>query len=154
MNNLNLIFLEEYKQLDKLCSELYDGQPGVTSYINEMKNVNWNDTREISNWKSDLSDLIRLRHIRNHLAHTEGAFDEKLCTNDDVDWVKDFRNRILKQTDPLATLRKYYKNTISYKSLDTREKNESSPWAELFLVISVALALITVVCIVIEKILA
>ena len=26
MNNLNLIFLEEYKHLDKLCSELYDGE--------------------------------------------------------------------------------------------------------------------------------
>ena len=53
MNNLNLIFLEEYKQLDKLCGELYDGQPGVTSYINEMKNVNWNDARDIPDWKSD-----------------------------------------------------------------------------------------------------
>ena len=152
MNNLNLIFLEEYKQLDKLCSELYDGQPGVTSYINEMKSVDWNDAREIPNWKADLNNLKHLRHIRNHLAHTEGAFDEKLCTNEDVIWVKNFCNQILKQTDPLAMLQKYYKKTFSYKSLDTREKNESSPWADLFLVISVALALITVVCIVIEKI--
>jgi hypothetical protein len=152
MNNLNLIFLEEYKQLDKLCSELYDDQPGVTSYINEMKNVNWNDAREISNWKSDLSDLIRLRHIRNHLAHTEGAFDEKLCTSEDVNWVKAFRDRILKQTDPLALLQKYYKKTIFYKNMDSREENESSPWADLFLIVSIALAIITVVCIVIEKI--
>jgi hypothetical protein len=154
MNNLNFIFLEEYKQLDKLCSELYDGQPGVTSYINEMKNVNWNDARDIPNWKSDLNELKRLRHTRNHLAHTEGAFDENLCTNEDVNWVKNFRNRILKQTDPLAMLRKYYKKTIFYKNMDSRAENESSPWADLFLVISVALALITVVCIVIEKILA
>ena len=113
MNNLNFIFLEEYKQLDKLCSELYDGQPGVTSYINEMKSMNWNDAREISNWKSDLGNLIRLRHIRNHLAHTEGAFDEKLCTSEDVNWVKAFRDRILKQTDPLATLRKKSKRFTS-----------------------------------------
>ena len=154
MNNLNLIFLEEYKQLDKLCGELYDGQPGVTSYINEMKSMNWNDARDIPDWKSDLYELKRLRHIRNHLAHTEGAFDEKLCTNEDVNWVKDFRNRILKQTDPLALLQKYYRKTIFYKNMDSREENESSPWADLFLVISVALALITVVCIVIEKILA
>ena len=138
MNNLNLIFLEEYKQLDKLCGELYDGQPGVTSYINEMKSMNWNDAREISNWKSDLSNLIRLRHIRNHLAHTEGAFDEKLCTSDDVNWVKDFRNRILKQTDPLAMLLKHSKKI-------TRYENESSFWSDLFLVVGVALVAITVV---------
>ena len=145
MNNLNLIFLEEYKHLDKLCSQLYDGQPGVTNYINDMKSVDWNDAREIPNWKADLNNLKHLRHIRNHLAHTEGAFGEKLCTNEDVNWVKDFRNRILKQTDPLALFQKYSKKIA-------RNKNESSFWSDLFLVVSVAIAIITVVCIVIEKI--
>ena len=152
MNNLNLIFLEEYKQLDKLCSELYDGQPGVTSYINEMKNVNWNDAREISNWKSDLSDLIRLRHIRNHLAHTEGAFDEKLCTSEDVNWVKAFRDRILKQTDPLALLQKYSRKNISYNRSDVRNENESSFWSDLFLAVSVSLVVMAIVYLLIETI--
>ncbi len=145
MNNLNLIFLEEYKQLDKLCSELYGGQPGVTSYINDMKSVDWNDACEVPNWKSDLSDLIRLRHIRNHLAHTEGSFDEELCTRDDVNWIKDFRNRILKQTDPLAMLLKHSKKSISYKRLNVRNENKSSFWSDLFLVVAVALVAITMV---------
>ena len=138
MNNLNLIFLEEYKQLDKLCGELYDCQPGVTSYINEMKNVNWNDARDIPNWKSDLNELKRLRHIRNHLAHTEGAFDEKLCTNEDVNWIKDFRNRILKQTDPLSLLGKYPKRFTS-------NEDQSSFWSDLFLAVSVSLVVMAVV---------
>lgn len=145
MNNLNLIFLEEYKQLDKLCSELYDGQPGVTSYINEMKNVNWNDARDIPNWKSDLNELKRLRHIRNHLAHTEGAFDEKLCTNEDVNWIKDFRNRILKQTDPLSLLGKYPKRFTS-------NEDQSSFWSELFLAVSVSLVVMAVVYLLFEAI--
>lgn len=145
MNNLNFIFLEEYKQLDKLCSELYDGQPGVTSYINEMKSMNWNDAREISNWKSDLSDLIRLRHIRNHLAHTEGAFDEKLCTSEDVNWVKAFRDRILKQTDPLATLRKKSKRFTS-------NEDQSSFWSDLFLAVSVSLVVMAVVYLLVQTI--
>ena len=153
MNNLNLIFLEEYKQLDKLCGELYDNQPGVTSYINDMKNIDWNVAREISDWKADLNHLIRLRHIRNHLAHTEGAFNEKLCTSEDINWVKDFRNRIRKQTDPLALLQKYSRKNMSYKRSDVRNEKESSFWSDLFLVVSVAIAIITVVCIVIEKIL-
>lgn len=145
MNNLNFIFLEEYKQLDKLCSELYDGQPGVTSYINEMKNVNWNDAREISNWKSDLSDLLRLRHIRNHLAHAEGAFDENLCTSEDVNWVKAFRDRILKQTDPLSLLEKYPKRFTS-------NEDQSSFWSDLFLAVSVSLVVMAVVYLLIETI--
>jgi hypothetical protein len=145
MNNLNFIFLEEYKQLDKLCSELYDGQPGVTSYINEMKNVNWNDARDIPDWKSDLYELKRLRHIRNHLAHTEGAFDEKLCTNDDVNWVKNFRNRILKQTDPLSLLGKYPKRFTS-------NEDQSSFWSDLFLAVSVSLVVMAVVYLLVETI--
>lgn len=145
MNNLNLIFLEEYKQLDKLCGELYDGQPGVTSYINEMKNVNWNDARDIPNWKSDLNELKRLRHTRNHLAHTEGAFDENLCTNEDVNWVKDFRNRILKQTDPLSLLGKYPKRFTS-------NEDQSSFWSDLFLAVSVSLVVMAVVYLLVETI--
>ena len=145
MNNLNLIFLEEYKQLDKLCGELYDGQPGVTSYINDMKSLDWNDTRNIPDWKSDLYELKRLRHIRNHLAHTEGAFDEKLCTNDDVNWVKDFRNRILKQTDPLATLRKKSKSFTS-------NEDQSSFWSDLFLAVSVSLVVMAVVYLLVQTI--
>lgn len=145
MNNLNLIFLEEYKQLDKLCSELYDGQPGVTSYINEMKNVNWNDARDIPNWKSDLNELKRLRHTRNHLAHTEGAFDEKLCTHEDVNWVKNFRNRILKQTDPLSLLGKYPKRFTS-------NEDQSSFWSDLFLAVSVSLVVMAVVYLLFEAI--
>lgn len=145
MNNLNLIFLEEYKQLDKLCSELYDGQPGVTSYINDMKSLDWNDTRNIPDWKSDLYELKRLRHIRNHLAHTEGAFDEKLCTNDDVNWVKDFRNRILRQTDPLATLRKKSKSFTS-------NEDQSSFWSDLFLAVSVSLVVMAVVYLLVQTI--
>lgn len=137
MNNLNFILLEEYKQLDKLCSEIYDSQPGVTSYINDMKSANWNDAREIQNWKTDLNNLIRIRHIRNHLAHTEGAFDEKLCTGADVKWVKDFRNRILKQTDPLAL---YQKNS------NIKDCNGANPC----LVVSVLLVVITVIYLLIK----
>lgn len=145
MNNLNLIFLEEYKHLDKLCSELYDGQPGVTNYINDMKSMDWNDARDIPNWKADLSNLIRLRHIRNHLAHTEGAFGEKLCTNEDVNLVKDFRNRILKQTDPLSLLGKYPKRFTS-------SEDQSSFWSDLFLAVSVSLVVMAVVYLLVETI--
>ena len=56
----------------------------------------------VSNWRNDLEQLKRLRHIRNDLAHTQGAFSENLCSQQDIDWIHDFYNRILQQTDPLA----------------------------------------------------
>ena len=53
-----------------------------------------------------MEQLMHLRHIRNYLAHTSGAFQEELCTQKDIDLVIDFYNRILTQTDPMALLYK------------------------------------------------
>lgn len=113
MQNLNYIFFEEFKHLDKLCGEVYNSRHGVTSYIDDMKAVLRNGYQHIPNWKNDLEQLIRLRHIRNYLAHTTGAFQETLCTQKDIDLVIDFCNRILKQTDPMALL---YKNKVKSES--------------------------------------
>ncbi len=103
---MNYVFFEEYKHLEKLCREMYDSYEGVTSYIDDMKKVSFRDYSNIPNWRTDLEQLHRLRHIRNNLAHTEGAFYEQNCTQEDVDWVKDFYRRIMAQSDPLSVLKK------------------------------------------------
>lgn len=104
MSNLNYVFFEEYKSLDKLCKEIYGDDIGVTNYINDMKTASYIEYVGINNWKNDLDQLIRMRHIRNNLAHTEGTLGEQICTQMDIDWIKDFHRRIMKQTDPLAVL--------------------------------------------------
>lgn len=105
MDNLNFIFFEEFKHLDKLCRELYEVEKdGVSSYINDMKSVVPYDYRHIANWKEDLEQLTRIRHIRNNLAHAPGAFDEEICTQKDINWVQNFYERILHQLDPIAIL--------------------------------------------------
>lgn len=109
MNILNYTFFEEYKQLEKLCTELYGEQHGVSHYIDDMKYPSGSNYRHIPNWNADLQQLIRLRHIRNRLAHTEGAFDESMCTQKDIEWCQDFHQRILDQSDPLAMLHRYSK---------------------------------------------
>lgn len=121
MDNLNYVFFEEFKHLDKLCGELYGDPHGVSKYINDMKNMPQNDCWNIPNWKTDLELLIRLRHIRNNLAHTEGAFHEEMCTQKDIDWVRDFHRRILNQSDPLAMLYQYSKT----KQQMTRVRKQS-----------------------------
>lgn len=106
MNDLNYIFFEEYKRLDKLCGELYDAPYGVTHYIDDMKSAPRDSYRRISSWNTDLRELIRLRHIRNYLAHAEGAFHEDVCVQSDIDLIKNFHQRIMNQSDPLAMLSK------------------------------------------------
>lgn len=110
MEHLNYVFFEEYKRLNKLCGELYNDPAGVTCYIDHMKHITRKEYHSIPNWQTDLEHLIRFRHIRNNLAHTEGAFKEKSCTQNDINWIRNFYNRIMNQTDPIAML---HRNSIS-----------------------------------------
>lgn len=114
MNRQNYIFFEEYKHLDKLCGEIYRDQHGVSKYIDDMKNTPENGYRNIPNWKADLEHLIQLRHFRNYLAHAEDAFNEDVCTLKDIEWCKDFYNRILNQSDPLSML---YQNSKAQQQI-------------------------------------
>ena len=115
MDNLNFKFFEEYKRIDKLCGEIYQSKQGVTDYIDQMKAASWNDYRNIPNWKTDLDQLKRVRHIRNHLAHEEGAFDKTACTQNDIDWMQSFYERIMNQSDPMARL--YQKSKLKERKL-------------------------------------
>lgn len=54
MSQINDRFLESYKQLDKLCMEVFRADKGVTSYIDAMEETrggawkvpNWNNASE------------------------------------------------------------------------------------------------------------
>lgn len=155
MNDLNYIFFEEFKKLDKLCGELYESPYGVTHYIDDMKAASWDDCRHIPNWKTDLKELIRLRHIRNHLAHTEGAFHEDICTQNDIDWIKNFHKRIMNQSDPLAMLYQtlqikkqtpepnYSSHTLN-KQIYNKENEEPNIVYMIFVSIGIAIAIMLI----------
>lgn len=119
MNKINITFFEEYKKLDRLCGDIYQDQHGISHYIDDMKTKSHADSCDIPDWKTDLNQLIRIRHIRNQMAHAEGAFEEELCTQYDIDWIKSFYQRILAQADPCAML---YQNTVIKK--ETQHKNQ------------------------------
>lgn len=110
MNNLNYIFFEEFKKLEKLCGEMYGSHNVVTNYIDDMKDVPYSNYRDIPNWEDDLSQLKKMRHIRNNLAHEEGAFAKKVCTKNDIRWIQTFIKRIMNQSDPLAIQHRNQKN--------------------------------------------
>ena len=105
MENLNVTFFEEFKRLDKICREIYGvSQGGVTNYIEDMKSVSAFESKEIPSWDSDLKFLIKMRHIRNQLSHGIDTMNLPMCGQSDILWLKDFYNRILEQSDPIALL--------------------------------------------------
>ena len=156
MDNLNYRFFEEFKHLDRLCGEVYKTQYGITHYIDDMKSKPFNN---IPNWDSDLRQLIRLRHIRNKMAHEENAFDNADCTQNDIEWIRYFYKRIMNQTDPLAMLYKKSKvenqkvkvinhiNRIPERQSNrqTVEKPKEHRGAGIFLFVFIAIALMAVV---------
>ena len=113
-------FIDAYKHLEKLCSEIYNGQYGITQYITDMENTPLFLSREVSGWNEDLADLKRLRHLRNAMVHDTSYYEEEY-TKDDIDFLNDFHLRIMKQQDPLSLCRK------NSQARDEKTKREPMP---------------------------
>ena len=116
MGQISMMFFEKFKDLEKVCNEIYGKTGGVTEYISEMEKTSQYDSERIPGWSVDLKELKRVRHIRNNMAH-EGSFDSAECTEEDVAFLDSFHNRIFKAEDPLALKRKLKKfNQVAKKS--------------------------------------
>ena len=87
---MNHIFFDAFNRLDKLCGQCYGARHGVSEYIRDMENKTRDGSYFIPNWESDLARLKKYRHKRNRLAHDIGAFDEELCSQEDIDWIENF----------------------------------------------------------------
>jgi hypothetical protein len=119
MSYLNYEFFDEYKRLDNICMDIYGPTPnktlGVTLYLEEMDRIPPASRYIIKGWDSDYKKLKRVKNLRNELAHSGTSLSGyDICTEEDIDFIDSFCNRILNQTDPLALLRK--------KELETQER--------------------------------
>ena len=98
-------FINSYKRLEKLCNEIYDSNHGISAYIDDMLRLT-SASRYVSSWDNDLKQLKHYRWIRNQIAHEPNCTEEKMCEYGDVQWIDDFYDRIMNQSDPLAMYRK------------------------------------------------
>lgn len=98
-------FLAAYKKLDNLCKELLKSETGVTSYINSMEQLR-DRLGQNTPWEADYRKLKRYRYIRNKIVHEDDASEETLTNAADTQWLKQFYQRILDGTDPLAQYKK------------------------------------------------
>ena len=94
-------FIESYKHLDKICGEMFETQYGVSAYIEEMLN-NRHGSFLVRGWENDLKQLKHYRWIRNQIVHEPECYEETMCEAGDDEWLDDFYERIINQTDPLA----------------------------------------------------
>lgn len=109
MNQIEQVFWEEFKRLDKLCKEIYgspqDGRLGVTWYLEDMEKHSRRGSALVQNWTSDYALLKKLRKARNELSH-EAYPPSYSVTQTDIQFIRSFYVRIMNRTDPLAILKK------------------------------------------------
>ena len=98
-------FINSYKRLEKLCNEIYDSNHGVSAYIDDMARLA-SASFYVFNWNDDLKQLKHYRWIRNQISHEPNCTEENMCEYGDAQWIDDFYDRIMNQSDPLAMYRK------------------------------------------------
>ena len=101
MNNIEIIFFEEYKKLDNLCKDLLGSNQGVTQYVNEMEQIPFEKSKLVESWQYDYKMLKHIRWIRNNIAHNNGDSE---CSESDVQYVKNFYQRIINRTDSFSLI--------------------------------------------------
>ncbi len=105
------MFLQSYKRLDNLCKDILKSEKGVTTYIEYLERINQNQ------FKDDYYKLKHYRYVRNKIVHENNASEENMCTSSDIEWIENFYNRILNQTDPLALHQQNVKQKSANKNL-------------------------------------
>ena len=113
-------YMTSYKRLDNLCRDMYNGENGVTAYIEEMERYSYSAS-SIPGWKSTYDALKHYRYIRNQIAHEEYATEENMTSQADTDWLDNFYQQIMNQSDPLS---------IRYKREQERKKPKGSNTAQ------------------------
>lgn len=103
---LNLEFQEEYKRLDRLCKDYLSSSEGVSEYIRQMDAMPRIDRQYVITWEEDYKQLKHVRWVRNQLAHEVGILNSDICSDDDLNWVQSFYDRIMAGCDPFTVIRK------------------------------------------------
>lgn len=98
-------FLDSYKHLEKICSEVYGDNHGLSTYIEEMKSIP-DGSFYVRSWDEDLKQLKHYRWVRNQIVHEPGCTEENMCEFGDARWLDDFYSRIMSGNDPLTLYRK------------------------------------------------
>lgn len=156
MDNIEILFFEEYKKLDNLCKDLFKSDRGVSQYIEEMECTPFTKSRLVESWQDDYKMLKHVRWIRNNIAHNN---DYSGCNKSDVKSVKDYYKKIINQKDPFSVIAQnsrelHRRNNKNYNTKRNDEtavyrENNSNADNELKSIIIKIFAIIWVICVLI-----
>lgn len=124
MNELDIKFLEMYKKFEKILSDMFFCEHGVSEYISVMEAKEKDYPAycvKVYCWKEDYKNIKHLRWLRNQIVHnveTKGGF----CNSDDLIMLNNFYNKIMHQEDALAVLLKLQNAEIKTNN-STNNKN-------------------------------
>lgn len=90
-------FLNAYVALDTLCNDIFSVKNGVSAYIEEIERKGL-----YYRYNYDYNQLKHVRWLRNQLMHE--TYSES-CSVKDIEFVEDFRERIMQERDPLSEQR-------------------------------------------------
>ncbi len=133
MSKINDEFMEAYKKIDIFCRDSLGTSTGVTTYIDEMRNISDGDSY-VPGWKESLDCLVKYRHIRNNYSHEIGSSYSDICDWDDVLWLRHFYVKLLKVKDPLALYN--HGKTSTYKKQKVIKVKTSNFYPEVEKVIN------------------
>ena len=108
MDAIQIEFLEEYKYVDAIGRDMLGAEKGVTAYIEQLDETPMTVRYWITEWNDEYRQIKHIRWLRNQIVHSTGNVE---CTQSDLDWLKDFHNRLLTQQDLLAKAHRVIKES-------------------------------------------
>ena len=125
MTTLERNFFDAYKRLDAKCAAMLHDNNGVKAYLNHMDTVPSAARRGIGSWSYDRSTLIRLRHVRNQIAHDA---ESSSCTEEDLNKLEKFYSRLLQGEDALS---KYIRLNTTRQPKQHKQPKQEKPQVQI-----------------------
>ncbi len=101
-----------------------DARNGISGYIEDMES-HPRGAYQVVGWDDDYKALKHYRWVRNQIAHEVYADEENMCEPGDIEWLEDFYQRIMNQTDPLAL--DYQASKPRAEKVPTERKHSNIP---------------------------
>ena len=159
MSKINDEFMEAYKSIDQFCKDALRTDKGVTSYIEEMR-TKTDGYKFVPGWRDNLDCLVKYRHLRNNYSHEIGSSYSDICEWNDVFWLREFHEKLLKVEDPLSLYKaaktpvnnkpnSHSQKIVEYNTEDYVQRENSKKFGKSFalgviLVLIILIALVAV----------
>lgn len=99
--------------MEKLCSDIYRTNHGISKYIEDMEMTSYITRSKIPAWESTYKKLKELRWKRNQYVH-EGNVE---FDNEDTEWLVAFYQKIISGEDPLSLKRVLDINSVHNRNI-------------------------------------